>query len=162
MDERGAVPPAGYDPRSMDHHSAEYINLKLQALEERDTPVHPLPNAKTVSMTPQDDVMDERGAVPPAGYDPRSMDHNSAEYVNFKMQAVKVEGPPQIGAETVVKTQDGKTFIFEEDDMDERGAVPPAGYDPRSMDHNSAEYINLKMQALEERDTPVHPLPNAK
>merc|ERR1719223_799830 len=66
------------------------------------------------------------------------------------------------GAETVVKTQDGKTFIFEEDDMDERGAVPPAGYDPRSMDHNSAEYINLKMQALEERDTPVHPLPNAK
>merc|ERR1719329_359290 len=148
MDERGAVPPAGYDPRSMDHNSAEYINLKMQALEERDTPVHPLPNAKTVSMTPQDDVMDERGAVPPAGYDPRSMDHNSAEYVNFKMQAVK--------------TQDGKTFIFEEDDMDERGAVPPAGYDPRSMDHNSAEYINLKMQALEERDTPVHPLPNAK
>merc|ERR1719444_383944 len=104
MDERGAVPPAGYDPRSMDHNSAEYINLKLQALEERDTPVHPLPNAKTVSMRPipQDDVMDERGAV------------------------------------------------------------PPAGYDPRSMDHNSAEYINLKLQALEERDTPVHHLPNAK
>merc|ERR1719444_485911 len=99
MDERGAVPPAGYDPRSMDHNSAEYINLKMQALEERDTPVHPLPNAKTVSMTPQDDVMDERGAVPPAGYDPRSMDHSSAEYINFKMQAVKVEGPPQIEAE---------------------------------------------------------------
>merc|ERR1719215_1536869 len=105
MDERGAVPPAGYDPRSMDHNSAEYINLKMQALEERDTPVHPLPNAKTVSMTPQDDVMDERGAVPPAGYDPRSMDHNSAEYINLKLQALEERDTPQIEAETVVKMQ---------------------------------------------------------
>merc|ERR1712100_181096 len=70
-----------------------------------------------------------------------------------------------LGVETTVKMQDGKTFIFEEDDMDEppeRGAVPPAGYNPKSMDHNSAEYMNLKMQALEETPTPVNPLPSAK
>merc|ERR1712076_62139 len=116
----------------------------------------------------EEDDIDEppaRGAVPPAGYDPKSMDHNSAEYLNLKMQAVESEGPPPIEAETVVKMQDGKTFIFEEDDIDEPpvlGAVPPAGYDPKSMDHDSAEYLNLKMQALEERPTPVNPLPSAK
>merc|ERR1711915_372574 len=35
-----------------DHDSAEYLNLKMQALQERPTPVDPLPNAKTVSMRP--------------------------------------------------------------------------------------------------------------
>merc|ERR1712232_1212578 len=130
-----------------------------------------MPDGKTFIFE-EDDPIDERG-IPTRG-------ENLGVETTVKMQDGKTfifeeddptdeRGIPTRGenlsVETTVKMQDGKTFIFEEDDMDEppeRGAVPPAGYDPKSMDHNSAEYMNLKMQALEETPTPVNPLPSAK
>merc|ERR1719276_225074 len=138
----------------MDHNSAEYFNLKMQALDERGSAVK-MQDGKTFTFE-LDAPADERGADPPVEYGKQSMDHNSAEYFNLKMQALDERG-------SAVKMQDGKTFIFEEDaPADERGPDPPVEYGKQSMDHNSAEYLNLKMQALDERDTPVHPLPSAK